>query len=376
MLGIRKVFVTRDVEHHPLTLRFKEKLLNQAGSHDGRNPDWSVIEKTAEAYAHVNESYDPIKTGKRTLLLTRNRGQFIKPCPGTREYQCCSYQILHWASYCPMDCVYCILQAYFHPPLLQIFVNQDDLWRELDNLFRAKRLKRIGTGEFTDSLIWEPLSDLTPRLVESFGRQSQSVLELKTKTVDIGILEKLDHNRKTILAWSLNSEAMIRQVEFGTTPLKKRLQAARQCAQWGYPLAFHFDPLIIYEGWQQDYAAVIDALFRVIDPNQIVWISLGSFRFMPGLKEIIQNRFPKLDVIYGEFIPGLDGKMRYFKPLRIELYKKIIQWISLRAPRVPLYFCMEDDLVWRACLGFTPDEKGGLGHILDNSAKLHCRLRP
>jgi len=370
MLGIRKVFVTRDVACEPVTGQIKKRI-NQWK----RPPQWEYIDHTNAAYAYINGAPDPIKAGKQALLLTRNRGPFFKKCPGTRDYICCGYKILHWASYCPMDCVYCILQAYFHPPLMQIFVNQADLWRELDALFASRTLNRVGTGEFTDSLVWEPLTDLTPMLVERFGNQTTSVLELKTKTVNIAALEGLQHNRKTILAWSLNSSAVMGALELGSAPLAKRLKAARQCSRWGYPLAFHFDPLVIYDSWEQDYALIIQALFDHVDPQQIVWISLGTFRFMPALKETIQKRFPKADLIYGEFISGMDGKMRYFKPIRIEIYQKIIEMIQAAAPHTTLYFCMEDDPVWKACFGYSPRDKGGLNQILDRSAVRHCELQ-
>ncbi|OQY57486.1 MAG: hypothetical protein B6245_16810, partial [Desulfobacteraceae bacterium 4572_88] len=70
----------------------------------------------------------------------------------------------------------------------------------------------------------------------------------------------------------------------------------------------------------------------------VVWISLGTFRFMPSLKPIIQDRFPDSKIIYGEFIPGLDGKMRYFKPLRIRLYHGVRDGIFFH-----VLFCVHAD---------------------------------
>jgi spore photoproduct lyase len=134
--------------------------------------------------------------GKQVLYLTRNKGGFLKPCPGTREYTCCDYQILHVASFCTMDCSYCILQSYFHPPLLQFFVNREDLDRELTDFFNKHIISRVGTGEFTDSLIWERWTDLTGYLVSRFSAQDKAVLELKTKTVNIEGLRALTTNEK------------------------------------------------------------------------------------------------------------------------------------------------------------------------------------
>jgi spore photoproduct lyase len=66
--------------------------------------------------------------------------------------------------------------------------------------------------------------------------------------------------------------------------------------------------------------------------------------------------------------------MRYFKPLRIEIYQKIIACIRAHAPRVFIYFCMEDDEVWQKSLGFTVSEREGLSKMLDKQAIRHCRL--
>ena len=59
---------------------------------------------------------------------------------------------------------------------------------------------------------------------------------------------------------------------------------------------------------------------------------MATLRFMPALKPIIQQRFPESDIVYGEFITGLDNKMRYFKPLRAHIYRSTTQWIKAHAP--------------------------------------------
>jgi spore photoproduct lyase len=96
---------------------------------------------------------------------------------------------------------------------------------------------------------------------------------------------------------------------------------------------------------------------------------------MPALHSIIKKRFPESNIIYGEFVPGLDGKMRYFKELRIDLYKKMARWMQKNAPDVLLYFCMESDQVWERSFGYSPESKGGLAAMLDDSARRHCGLK-
>lgn len=342
----------------------------------GSSAPVKIFQNIREVYDLISRADDPIKKGKQLLILTRNQGAFIKKCPGTRSYTCCGYQILHLGTYCTMDCSYCVLQTYFHPPVLQFFVNLNDLKAQLYNFFSSSDNMRIGTGEFTDSLIWNRWFDINRVLVEMFSKQKRAVLELKTKTIDIEIFENLDHQNKTILSWSLNTPRIISSEENQTTSLDDRLNAAARCQDWGYPLAFHFDPMVIYNGCESDYKNVVMKLFSRISPEHIVWISLGTFRFHSDLKQLISKRFPQSRLPYGEFIKGLDGKMRYFKPMRIALYRKMISWIRDAAPNVLIYFCMEDSEVWKKSLGFIPADQGGLKKMLDENTVKHCGISP
>lgn len=363
-MTIAALYIDRHVADLPETLRIRSRLGVPA----------KFVDTTEEVYADLAAVEDPVGSGKKRLFLTRNKGAFLKECPGTRHYTCCGYRILHIGSYCTMDCSYCILQAYFHPPVLQYFVNHEELFQELENCLCAPGIQRIGTGEFTDSLIWEPWTELSHTLALRFARQQRAVLELKTKTVNIEGLLTLAHRSKTILAWSLNTERVIKSEERGTASLDARLRAAARCAQAGYPVAFHFDPVVIYAGGEEEYRQVVDRLFAAVPAEQIVWISLGAFRFMPDLKSLIQRRFPESKIVYGEFIAGLDGKARYFKPLRMQALRSLVRAIQQRAPKTCLYLCMEDDEVWRHALGFAPAERGGLPRMLDEAAIKHCGL--
>ncbi|MDR2550921.1 MAG: radical SAM protein [Desulfobulbus sp.] len=313
-----------------------------------------------------------LTAGKHHLLLCRNRGIFFKPCPGTREYRCCDYQVLNIGMNCPMDCVYCILQAYLNNPWLSFFVNIEELFTELDRALAAEphRFFRIGTGEFTDSLALDSLTRLSPRLVAYMAGQTNAVLELKTKSANIGNLEGLDHRGRTVVAWSLNSPPIMAREEIRTATLDERLQAAARCADWGYSLAFHFDPIILHPGWQEGYRATVDRLFATVPAEAIAWISLGALRYLPPLKQIAAERFPVSRFFYQEFIDGLDGKRRYIRPQRVEMYRLLVEALGRRVhPRTCLYFCMENDTVWREVFGFVPGDQGGLPAMLDRAAR-------
>jgi spore photoproduct lyase len=76
---------------------------------------------------------------------------------------------------------------------------------------------------------------------------------------------------------------------------------------------FSFRPDHRYPDWEKHYEALIDELYENIDPARIAWISLGSLRFPPSMKDKIIERYPQSKIPYGELIRGQDQKMRYFR---------------------------------------------------------------
>jgi spore photoproduct lyase len=102
-------------------------------------------------------------------------------------------------------------------------------------------------------------------------------------------------------------------------------------------------------GWQRDYEQVVDRIFEAVPEASIPWISLGTLRFNPSLKKIVENRFPANSLMNEELVLGFDEKMRYPQAVRVIIYQHMLRYIRKRSPRVFVYLCMEDQHVWRAC---------------------------
>ena len=358
---ISMIHVEPDCIDHPVT----REILARAG-----NIPIEVISEDNYRMEDLGFYPKSLTAGKRHLLLSKNRGKFFKPCPGTKEYICCDYQVLNIGMNCPMDCVYCILQAYLNNPYLSFFVNVEDLLNELKEAFvqKPEQFWRIGTGEFTDSLALDRLIGLSPLLVQFMRDKGSAVLELKTKTAVVENLEGLDHGGRTIVAWSLNSPVMVAGEELRTASLDQRLAAAARCASWGYKLAFHFDPIIYHAGWQDGYAGTIERLFAAVPKENIAWISMGCLRYLPPLKKMAGQRFPNSRFFHEEFIEGLDGKARYFRTLRVEMYQFLYRQLQQYVDSgTCVYLCMENNEIWQEVFGFTPDDRGGLPGMLDRS---------
>jgi DNA repair photolyase len=327
-------------------------------------PFMSVAEITPTSAA-MNLYGDGFGAAKRTLFLTRHKGDFFKKCPGSEGQVCCNYFVINFASNCPMDCSYCYLQEYLADNAsLKVFSNVEDLIQEADRTLARHRgvFFRIGTGEITDSLALEPYTGMVGELIPYFAAQPNVLLELKTKSDCVDSLLDLDPQGRVVVAWSMNPQPVIDRDEHGTASLSARLAAARRCQDAGYRLGFHFDPMIEYPGWESDYESMLEQTFATVDWRKLSWLSLGVLRQTPGLKRTMRARFPGSLLLTGEQVLCPDGKWRYFQPLRVEMYRKMTRWIRRAAPTVKIYLCMESREVWEQVFGFSPSCEKELGN--------------
>jgi spore photoproduct lyase len=325
----------------------------------------TFIDEGAVLNTSRTPSPDTFGTAKKRLFVTRHKGEFLKKCPGSEGQVCCNYFVINFASNCPMDCTYCYLQEYLaNNQALKVFSNVDDLIAETDRLLSKHRrfFFRIGTGEITDSLVLEPYIGFAREVIPFFAEQPNALLELKTKSDCVDGLLDLKPNDRVVVSWSMNPQIVIDRDEHKTASLEERLRAARRCQDAGYKLGFHFDPMIEYQGWKRDYEAMIDQLFAAVDWHKIAWISMGVLRNSHGLKRIMRERFPKTQLLAAEQVFCPDRKLRYFQPLRVEMYRHMTRWIRRGAPTVKIYLCMESREVWQQVFGFAPRCEKELGN--------------
>jgi spore photoproduct lyase len=357
---IRRIYLEKDVRNYEMTRRILARL---PGVQVEEIPDRAVLLRRGA------NPVDWLAEAKSTLLLAVQKGPFWRSCPGTRDYICCGYQVLQVVQNCPFDCTYCILQGYVNLPALTIFVNTADLLAELDRKLSENpgKIWRLGSGEFGDSLALDDLMGLNARLIPFFSRHPQAVLEIKSKWHAVEPLLPLGPNRRVIFAWSLNPPAVVRDEERGAAALTARLKAAQQAEAAGFRLAFHFDPIVYFPGWEAAYRETVDRLAAVVSSDAVAWISLGALRFLPRLRKIILERFPASRLAAQEMAPAPDGKLRYFRSLRTELYANLREWLQEAWPGVELYLCMESPRVWREVFGAAPTE-AELARRLDGRA--------
>ena len=317
-------------------------------------PLTSLLEKEG-ADMTVIDDFFPVEDKKSNIVLTARKDNFVHACPGTTIYRCCNYHVADIMQGCPFDCAYCILQAYL--PHKHIRVSADTgAVREaiLGAIKNGKR--RIGTGELSDSLALDNIIPLSKILMPIAAESDNIQFEFKTKSDRVeNLLQMKPIN--AVVSWSLNPQEIIYKEEPFTASLSRRLSAARACFLHGYKLGFHFDPLIMTENFNDLYAGLIDLLAETVDETSVEFISVSTFRCPPELLHCMRTRKMPSSILKGDFIRALDGKARYFKSVRAEMLRFVVDRIRKHWKKVFIYLCMEHQSLWEKLLFTDPGDR-------------------
>lgn len=280
-----------------------------------------------------------------TVFIVHEDYDFFKKCPCTKSALSCGYHIFNLGFGCIFECTYCYLQEYANNRGIILPANIDRFFARFPAYKKAGM--RIGTGEFSDSLALDYLTGFSLEIIEFFRKQKFVTFEFKTKSSAVGNLLKTGHTGNIVVSWSLNPQRIINENEFFASSLEDRIKAAIQCISAGYRVGFHFDPVIYSHSWKEEYTVLIETLFNKINPMHIAWISIGTLRFIPGLKPVIEKRFPLNKILDEELLPGFDNKLRYPYAMRYSIYAAMIKMLLGHYKKLKIYLCMEDALMWK-----------------------------
>ncbi len=294
------------------------------------------------------------------------RGNLVRDCPGTKNHICCGYKTIDLVEGCILHCSYCILRHYINSPHIRVHRDIPYIVSQVDTMIddEPEHILRFGTGELSDSLALDRRLNLNRPLIEYFGEKRKALFELKSKWASIDHLADA-LNPYTIVSFSMAPQAAIGREEKRTSPLYKRLRTARKAQKLGCYVGLHFDPIIIYPGFERDYEYLIDDIFRILDGERIIWISLGLLRFpAPLMDRFVEEG--RRTLLAGEFIRGEDGKYRYLKGERIGVYRILYRQLKERVPDLFVYLCMERGDVWREATGIALRDNAGLIRLFDH----------
>ncbi|MBP5162046.1 MAG: DNA photolyase [Spirochaetales bacterium] len=308
------------------------------------------IRHTPVDYSSFNPDYDFRGGGTKinTDFLSPYRIMGKCPCPRDGEQtRCCNLKTLDAVQQCAFACAYCSIQSFYSQNEIRVL---SDLRQHLESMRLEEGTWHIGTGQSSDSLL---LGDDygTLSALASFARlHPDVVIELKTKSARTDWI-RMDLPHNIVSTWSLNAETpALKEEHLAATP-HARIQAAKACAEAGHLVGFHIHPMVLFNGWQDEYKSLIMSLCDNINPENVVMIGIGTLTFTKqNLRTLRESGRPThvtqmpLSPIAGKFSYDLETKRRMFS----HVYSCFPQdWKD----KVFFYLCMEDPSLWEPCLG-------------------------
>ena len=206
---------------------------------------------------------------KRTVLVLGVRKSF----PFRDNGRSSDFVAPSFANGCAMACAYCYVprrKGFANP--ITTFVNIEAITRAMarhaGNLPRRRAepsqvdpyFHVYEIGENGDCSADALLSDNLRDLVTTFRLLPNAKATFATKFVNRALLD-YDPQRKTRLRFSLMPQRMSTLVDVRTSRIGERIAAVNDFVAAGYEVHLNFSPVIVYDGWQEDYKA----LFKEVD---------------------------------------------------------------------------------------------------------------
>ncbi|MEZ4765930.1 MAG: hypothetical protein R3C26_22910 [Calditrichia bacterium] len=169
-------------------------------------------------------------------------------------------------------------------------------------------------------------------------------LELRTKSVNIKSIMDLQPIENIVLTYSMSPAEASRKYDRKTPSLSARMKALTtfRGAKISARAASRSDRL--HRKFCQRLSRHDDGNSqKYIPENLIEYISLGVVRFSKDSYLEFSRNYPASDLLAAEFVKGMDGKVRYNRPMRLHILHTVRQ-ICIEAGIQPhkVYLCMED----------------------------------
>ncbi len=267
MLDIRRIYLEPAVHEYG---RGREILERYPGAERIEVPShWRI------PGLHGNEGSvrDWVRIKRDVLVLGVKKALTCRPNSRSSDFIAPSH-----SNGCAMACAYCYVprrKGFANP--ITTFVNIEQTVRAIERHAARQGAKTelnqidpefwvYDIGENGDCAVDALISDNVRDLVALFRRLPNAKASFATKYVNRDLLA-FDPQGKTRIRFSLMPQEVARAVDVRTSPVPERIAAIDDFVAAGYEVHVNFSPIIVYDGWERDYAALLRELDDTVSPQ-------------------------------------------------------------------------------------------------------------
>ncbi|MGL6193730.1 MAG: radical SAM protein [Thermoguttaceae bacterium] len=317
-------------------------------------PNAIVETKTDTAHPKVQiggaTPFQQHQNGKKTLVFGEHKSAVrLSEEDGNT---CPNYWHFSTYGFCPYGCTYCYLAGtpgVKFSPSVKIFVNLDEILGGI-----TKSSQRFDTptayyhGKLQDGLALDPLTGYMRKLVPFFSQHKYARQILLTKSADVLNLLELEHNRHTILSWTLSPEIIAQKFEPNTPAVSDRIAAMQKCVAAGYPVRAVIMPLIPVENWLDIYAEFLSMLLQNVELQRL---TIGAICSYSGATQLMNKKLGANNPINNRMTNRAesDGRMRYPEEIRKSAYQHLLAVSKRIRPNLEVGLCLETASMFEQC---------------------------
>lgn len=256
----------------------------------------------------------------------------------TENHKVSDFLVPYTSSGCTAMCMYCYLVCNYNKcAYLRLFVNREQM---LDKIIstaeKSDNELTFEIGSNSDLILENTITNNLVWTIENFCTSKKGLLTFPTKFDMVDPILDLPGKEKIIIRMSLNPEEIIRKVEFGTSPLKSRIEAICKLKKAGYPVGILIAPIILVDNWKELYSNLIQTLADSL-PTEIrkdIFFELIFMTYSFVHNAINQEAFPNAIPIYNKktMIGSGRGKYRYKPEIKQEAEKIILDLMKRYFP--------------------------------------------
>ena len=153
--------------------------------------------------------------------------------------------------------------------------------------------------------------------------------------------------KKIRIRFSVMPQGLSSQVEPNTSKISERLAAIREFSEAGYEVHLNFSPIVVYEGWLEDYAALFEQIAEAVPPllypevaAECIFLTHNAWQHERNLEQGFtaseallwqpDNQEDKRSQYGSQAVRYKAGLKRSYINQWQELHDKIIPWNNIR----------------------------------------------
>ena len=232
------------------------------------------------------------ENGKQTLVISKKKPGEFQTCKPSADY------MLPLVSGCMGQCEYCYLHTQLgDKPYVRVNINVEEILEKAKEYIDSQpdKITTFEGAATSDPLCVEPYTGSLKKAIEFFAKEPRGSFRFVTKYSDVDSLVPLEHQGKTEVRFSINTDRIRNEYEHFTANIPSRLDAAGKMIKAGYPVGFLIAPVFIYDQWEEEYELLLQNLAqRILEKiEHQIYFEVISHRYTPRAKNLISELFPE-----------------------------------------------------------------------------------